>query len=130
MKFGLKKEDKVIKNESEKKEFISLPETKSQEKVDKTPRVVNIKNEEYYDVNVGRQSIFGNPFIIGIHGNRDEVIDKFEEYLLSNPKLMEEVKTKLKGKVLGCSCSPLRCHGDVLFKYANQELIKTNKPKL
>ena len=130
MKFGLKKEDKIIKKEIEKKEFIELPETKNEEKVDKTPRVVNIKNEEYYDVNVGRQSIFGNPFIIGIHGNRDEVIDKFEEYLLSNPKLMEEVKTKLKGKVLGCSCSPLRCHGDILFKYANPELLKTNKPKL
>ena len=33
MKFGLKKEDKIIKKEIEKKEFIELPETKNEEKV-------------------------------------------------------------------------------------------------
>jgi len=103
--------------------------TIEEEKVDKTPRVVNIKSGEYYDIIIGRESIFGNPFIVGVHGNRDEVIDKFEEYLLQNQELMNEVKTKLKGKVLACSCSPLRCHGDVLLKYANPELFNKMKPK-
>lgn len=128
MKFGLKKEDKISKKEPEKKDFIKLNVTIEEEKVDKTPRVVNIKSGEYYDIVIGRESIFGNPFVVGVHGTRDEVIDKFEEYLLQNHELMNEVRTKLKGKVLACSCSPLRCHGDVLLKYANPELV--NKTKL
>lgn len=130
MKFGLKKEDKISKKEPEKEEFIALNVTIKEEEVDKTPRVVNIKSGEYYDIIIGRESIFGNPFIVGVHGTRDEVIDKFEEYLLQNFELMNEVKTKLKGKVLACSCSPLRCHGDVLLKYANPELFNKIKPKI
>lgn len=130
MKFGLKKEDKIIRPEPEKKQVIELHLTIEEEKVDKTPRVVNIKSGEYYDIVIGRESIFGNPFFIGVHGTRDQVIDQFEEYLLSNPELMNEVKAKLKGKVLACSCSPLRCHGDVLLKYANPELFYRNKPKI
>lgn len=130
MTFGLKKEDKIIKPEREKKDIIDFNIVSDEEKVDKTPRVVNIKSGEYYDIVIGRESIFGNHFIIGIHGTRDEVIEKFEEYLLSNQELMEKVKTKLKGKVLACSCSPLKCHGDVLLKYANPELLHKNKPKI
>lgn len=130
MKFGLKKEDKITKINSEKKEVLELNVIIEKEKVDKTPRVVNIKSGEYYDVVVGRETIFGNPFLIGVHGDRDEVIDRFEEYLLSNPELMNEVKTKLTGKVLACSCSPLKCHGDVLLKYANPELFNKKKPKI
>lgn len=132
MKFSLKKEDKIVKKEEEEKEekeFINLNITIEKEKVDKTPRVVNIKSGEYYDIVVGRESIFGNPYLAGVHGTRDEVIDKFEEYLLKNEELMNEVKTKLKGKVLACSCSPLRCHGDVLLKYANPELVNKIKFK-
>ena len=130
MKFGLKKEDKKVKKEVEKKPIIELNVIIEEEKVDKTPRVVNIKSGEYYDVVIGRESIFGNPFVSGIHGTRDQVIDKFEEYLLSNPELMNEVQQKLKNKVLACSCSPLRCHGDILLKYANPELFQKNKPKI
>ena len=130
MKFSLKKEDKIIKKQETVKNFLELSVTNNEEKVDKAPRVVNIKNGEYYDVVIGRESIFGNPFLIGVHGTRDEVIDKFENYLLSNHELMEQVKNKLKGKILACSCSPLRCHGDILLKYANPELFQSNKPKL
>lgn len=130
MKFGLKKEDKISKKEPEKKDFIKLNVTIEEEKVDKTPRVVNIKSGEYYDIVIGRESIFGNPFVVGVHGTRDEVIDKFEEYLLQNHELMNEVRTKLKGKILACSCSPLRCHGDVLLKYANPELVNKTKLKI
>lgn len=113
-----------------KKSIIELNIIIEEEKVDKTPRVVNIKSGEYYDIVIGRESIFGNPFFIGIHGTRDQVIDKFEEYLLSNTELMNEVQQKLKNKVLACSCTPLRCHGDVLLKYANPELFHKNKPKI
>jgi hypothetical protein len=70
-------------------------------------------------VYIGRGSPYGNPFVIGKHGTRDEVCDKYKEYLLSNPQLINKVKTELVGKDLICFCAPKRCHGDILLKLAN-----------
>jgi hypothetical protein len=81
--------------------------------------VVNCKKSKY-DVYIGRPSKWGNPFSIGKDGTRDEVCDKFEEWFLNQPKLVEECKTELRGKILGCFCSPKRCHGDFLYKIANE----------
>ena len=72
-----------------------------------------------YDVYICRPSKWGNPFVIGKHGTRDEVIQKYREWLMLQPELLAEVKT-LKGKVLGCYCAPAACHGDVLLKLANE----------
>lgn len=56
---------------------------------------------------------YGNPFIIGKDGNRDEVCDKYVEY--ADEKFTDkEVIADLKGKVLVCCCKPKRCHGDYL----------------
>lgn len=77
-------------------------------------KIVNI-DKEPYDIYIGRGSIWGNPFIIGKHGNRNKVIEKYREYLLKNKFLMDNLKT-LKDKVLGCHCKPLKCHGDVLVE--------------
>ena len=71
-------------------------------------------------VYIGRGSPYGNPFIIGKHGNRDEVCDKYEAMLLNNPELMKRVKTELNGKDLVCFCAPARCHGDTLLLVANE----------
>jgi len=49
---------------------------------------------------------------------RKEAIEKYEKYLLSNDKLMNDLH-ELKGKILGCWCKPLSCHGDILAKYAD-----------
>lgn len=62
----------------------------------------------------------GNPFVIGKDGTREEVIQKFEKYLLSNSELMQKLP-ELKGKTLGCFCSPYPCHGDILLNLANKE---------
>lgn len=89
-------------------------------------KVVHCKKEEF-DVYVGRGSKWGNPFshkegtlAKEIVATREEAIQKFEEYLLSNQELMDSLD-ELKGKVLGCWCKPKSCHGDVLLKYANQK---------
>lgn len=74
--------------------------------------------KEPYDIYIGRPSKWGNPFVIGKHGNRTEVIQKYREWLLSQPELLAEVAV-LKGKVLGCYCAPAACHGDVLSELAN-----------
>ena len=56
---------------------------------------------------IGRGSPWGNPFIIGKHGDRDDVCDRFEKETL--PALDLE---PLRGKDLVCWCKPARCHGD------------------
>lgn len=73
-----------------------------------------------YDVYIGRKtgkfktdSIWHNPYYIGKDGTRKEVIAKYRVYILGRPDLMALLPT-LKGKVLGCWCTPESCHGDVL----------------
>lgn len=79
------------------------------------PRVVHCKRAPY-DTYIGRPSKWGNPFVIGQHGTRDEVIDQYEEWVQTQPKLMAALP-ELAGKTLGCWCGPTnRCHGDVLMK--------------
>lgn len=76
-------------------------------------------------VYVGRPTPFGNPFVIGIHGDRDAVVDRFEQALLHkferDPDAKARLQAALRGKDLVCWCAPARCHADVLMKYANQE---------
>ena len=83
-------------------------------------KIVNLKREEN-QVYIGRGSPYGNKFKIGADGNRAEVIEKFKLHLLSSPDLQDKIK-KLKGKVLGCYCSPLPCHGDVIINFLKGEL--------
>lgn len=82
-------------------------------------KVVHCKKEPY-DVYIGRPSDWGNPYIIGQDGSRDEVIDKYKEYLLNNPVLMSRLP-ELKNKTLGCWCKPKRCHGDVIVEILKNE---------
>lgn len=58
-------------------------------------------------VYIGRGSPYGNPFVIGVHGDRNDVCDRYEREVL--PTLDLE---PLRGKDLVCFCAPLRCHGD------------------
>lgn len=75
--------------------------------------VVNLKYEDY-DVYIGRRSKWGNPYHIG-KLTREEVIEKYKEYILNKPELLKDLH-ELKNKKLGCFCSPARCHGDVLVE--------------
>jgi hypothetical protein len=86
-----------------------------------TTKVVHCKKSEY-DVYIGRPSLWGNPFsskdgTLARYrvGSTPEAIQRYEEWIESQPQLIEELKT-LKGKILGCWCKPKPCHGDVLVK--------------
>jgi Domain of unknown function (DUF4326) len=77
------------------------------------------------DVYIGRKhprfpegSKWANPFRIDKDGTRDEVIAKYEAWLLTQPELVAALP-ELRGKVLGCWCHPKRCHGDVLARLAD-----------
>lgn len=73
-----------------------------------------------HDVYIGRSSVWGNPFVIGRDGSREEVIQKFESWFTQQSHLVQRAKRELKGKVLGCWCTPHPCHGDVLVRIANE----------
>lgn len=69
-------------------------------------------------VYIGRGSKWGNPFIIGKDGDREEVIIKYAERLLNDTSLLGAIG-ELTGKYLVCFCAPEPCHGDVLIELAN-----------
>jgi len=81
-------------------------------------KVVNLRKEKY-DAYIGRGSKWGNRFVIGKDGDRAEVIKKYREWILDNKELLNSLH-ELKGKVLGCFCKPLACHGDVLAELVNE----------
>lgn len=68
---------------------------------------------------VDRNTPFGNRFHIGVDGNRDEVIDKFEAWAAQQPLLIARAKRELRGFNLACWCHPKRCHGLFWLKVAN-----------
>lgn len=67
---------------------------------------------------IGRGSKWGNPFIIGRDGTREDVIEKYWTYLRRSPHLMSSLE-EIRGKDLVCYCAPLACHGDILLELAN-----------
>ena len=82
--------------------------------------VVN-KYKEEYDIYIGRGrgSKWGNPYAIGEHGTRDEVIEAYRRFLwkqIRSGDVTIEDLLELDGKRLGCFCKPQACHGDVIAK--------------
>ena len=83
-------------------------------------RVVHCKRSKY-DVYIGRGSKWGNPYIIGKDGTREEVMKKYKKYIMNEPVLLSSLY-QLDGKVLGCWCRPKSCHGDVLVKLIKERV--------
>ena len=68
---------------------------------------------------VGRGSKWGNPFHIGKDGDRDQVLEKYERWLMRNASLLHAL-TELRDKDLVCYCAPQACHADLLLRLANE----------
>lgn len=88
-------------------------------------RVVHCKREPY-DVYIGRPSKWGNPFSEKVGtlaefrvDSREEAIAAYEIWLMRQSDLLSSLE-ELRGKTLGCWCSPKPCHGDVLLRLANE----------
>ena len=87
--------------------------------------VINLKHEpalreklDYHPVHnntvlVDRRTKWGNPFKVGVHGTREQVIALFRAGKVPLAELAE-----LDGKWLACHCAPLPCHGRVLARAA------------
>ncbi|MFC5342897.1 DUF4326 domain-containing protein (plasmid) [Brevundimonas staleyi] len=67
---------------------------------------------------VGRGSKWGNPFRIGVDGDRATVIAKHERWLRGQHALLRALG-ELRGKDLACFCAPEACHADLLLRLAN-----------
>lgn len=72
-------------------------------------------------VYIGRGSPYGNPFVIGTDGDREDVIRLFEVYVGERPELRKLIKRRLKDKTLVCYCKPKACHGDVCAEIADED---------
>lgn len=85
------------------------------------PKVLNKYKDSIPEnsIYIGRPSKWGNPFSIGKHGNREEVIKQYREWIMKKPQLIKEARIELKGKDLVCFCAPKLCHGDVLLEIVN-----------
>jgi hypothetical protein len=74
-------------------------------------------------VYVGRPSPFGNPFVIGEDGTRDEVIELYRKWfyqrIMNDPQFKADVDG-LRGHDLVCWCAPKACHADVILEYLDQ----------
>lgn len=85
--------------------------------------VVNKDHDVPYDVYIGRGTVWGNPYPIGVHGDREEVLRKYAYDLERRYLRFFEEHDKnvdaIRGKVLGCHCKPAACHGDLLANYVN-----------
>lgn len=86
------------------------------------PKVLNKYTDKVIitsdDVYCGRPSKWGNPFVIGKDGSRDDVCEKFEDWFIQQRHLLRALP-EIRGKNLICFCAPQRCHCHTLIKYAN-----------
>lgn len=91
------------------------------------PKVLNQKTDGRPEgaVYIGRPSKWGNPFVIGRDGNREQVIQKYENFICQS--LLLSAVHELAGKDLVCWCAPQACHGDVLLRLANPAPVTANK---
>lgn len=86
-------------------------------------KIVHCKKDKF-DIYIGRPSKWGNPFVIGQHGTRDEVISMYKEWILTQLQLLNDLH-ELEGKILGCWCNYPKtdCHGIVLIELLNERKL-------
>jgi hypothetical protein len=93
-------------------------------------KVVHCKKDNY-DIYIGRPSKYGNPYSHLDNTlaefkvkSRKEAIEKYREWILRGDGryLLNDIE-ELRGKILGCWCSPKACHGDVLIEILNERKI-------
>jgi hypothetical protein len=95
------------------------------------PRVLNARScgrSAPGAVYVGRPGPWGNPFIIGRDGTREEVIARYVDWLHDNPDVVARVRRELAGKDLICWCAPHACHGHVLRDLAAGDPLPPRLP--
>ena len=68
---------------------------------------------------VGRPSVLGNPFVIGRHVSREQVIELYRKWLYQqlvtgNQAVQHAIEQLQDDSILGCWCHPEACHAAVI----------------
>jgi hypothetical protein len=73
-------------------------------------------------VYVGRGTIWGNPYRVGVHGDAQKCCELYRFHAeCSGSRLDEKAEERLRGRILMCFCPLDRpCHADVLLELANR----------
>ena len=74
-------------------------------------------------VHITRPNDWGNPYMIGKHGNRSQVCMLFDHLMrtrMQDPVWVERLRKLSQAPGLACVCSPQQCHGDVIIKYMKE----------
>ena len=95
-------------------------------------KVVHCKKDKY-DIYIARGSKWGNPYTHikdkktlakYIVNSREEAISSYRDYItIGEGKHLLKDLPELKGKTLGCFCSPKPCHGDILIELIENERV-------
>lgn len=88
---------------------------------------MNILNRHHFkgkplphgSVYVGRGTLWGNPFLMGEHGDREEVVDRYCTWLRErieegDPVILTGLAGLGEESSLVCSCAPARCHAECI----------------
>lgn len=90
--------------------------------------MIRVENKRTYrgaGIYIGRPSLLGNPFEIGVHGERADVIGLYRRWLWDRVLEQGEVYAELKrlailakqgDLTLICWCFPKPCHGSILIR--------------
>jgi len=95
--------------------------------------VHNIRREAMRpdDIRIDRQTEHGNPYVIGVHGDRETCIRRCEERIeariASDPSYREKVRA-MHGRRLFCWCAPQPCHGHVFACIASRLAAEDENP--
>ena len=116
----------LIRSDAERLALIELP-TKQQVVAPESSGCVVHHKRSAFDIYIGRPGPWGNPFEIGRDGSRVEVIEKYRAWIVKQDDLLARLP-ELRGKILGCWCAPLPCHGDVLLELLNGLAVPVEDP--
>ena len=70
-------------------------------------------------VYIARPSPLGNPYAVGVDGDRDEVIERYRGWLDAriaerDPVVCTALLGIQNGQPISCHCAPARCHGEMI----------------
>ena len=85
---------------------------------------------------IGRGSPLGNPFNMRNPSERDDVCEKYEKWFYTriderDPNVINELSRLINlarqgDLILGCFCSPKRCHGETIKNYMDNIMIEAD----
>lgn len=88
--------------------------------------ILNIKTDDCrHAVYVARPSPLGNPYAIGLDGNRNEVIARYRDWLTAriaerDPVVCTALLGIRLGQSLSCHCAPLPCHAEAIAEVLDE----------